>query len=87
MISLRDVYRQCALRITLPFPVLGYVRKQRRHWRRRAHLTAVAAGRIAREAVVSRIDPFHFSPRYSGQEARLLGDVMTAFAVQREKSH
>jgi ribonuclease BN (tRNA processing enzyme) len=54
---------------------------------RRAHLTAVAAGGIAREAVVRRIEPFHFSPRYSWQEARLLGDVMTAFAGQREKSH
>lgn len=46
----------------------------------RAHLTTAAAGRIAREARVRRIEPFHFSPRYSGQEARMLGEVMTAFA-------
>lgn len=46
----------------------------------RAHLTTAAAGRIARQAGVRRIEPFHFSPRYSGQEARMLDEVMTAFA-------
>jgi ribonuclease Z len=46
----------------------------------RAHLTAAAAGRIAREAGVRRIELFHFSPRYSGEEARMLNEVMTAFA-------
>ena len=45
----------------------------------RAHLTTVAAGSIAREAAVRRVEPFHFSPRYSGQEARLLNEVMAAF--------
>lgn len=34
----------------------------------RAHLTTVAARRIAREAGVRRIEPFHFSPRYAGEE-------------------
>ena len=46
----------------------------------RAHLTTTAAGSIARDAVVRRIEPFHFSPRYSGQEGRLLKEVMVAFA-------
>ena len=46
----------------------------------RAHLTTAAAGSLAREARVRRIEPFHFSPRYSGQEARMLDEVMTAFA-------
>jgi ribonuclease Z len=46
----------------------------------RAHLTTAAAGSLAREAGVRRIEPFHFSPRYSGQEARMLDEVMTAFA-------
>ena len=45
----------------------------------RAHLTTVAAGSIAREAAVRRIEPFHFSPRCSGREARLLNEVMAAF--------
>jgi ribonuclease Z len=46
----------------------------------RAHLTTSAAGSIAREAKVRRVEPFHFSPRYSGEEARLLNEVMSAFA-------
>ena len=48
----------------------------------RAHLTTAAAGAIAREAAVRQIEPFHFSPRYSGQEARLLSEVMAAFSGQ-----
>jgi ribonuclease Z len=45
----------------------------------RAHLTTAAAGAIAREAAVRKVEPFHFSPRYSGQEARLFDEVMAAF--------
>jgi ribonuclease Z len=48
----------------------------------RAHLTTAAAGAIAREANVRRIEPFHFSPRYTGQEARLLKEVQEAFQGQ-----
>lgn len=48
----------------------------------RAHLTTAAAGAIAREAGVRRIEPFHFSPRYAGDEARLLNEVQAAFAGQ-----
>lgn len=46
----------------------------------RAHLTTATAGTLARQARVRRIEPFHFSPRYSGQEAVLLDEVMAAFA-------
>jgi len=45
----------------------------------RAHLTTEAAGCIARAAGVRRIEPFHFSPRYAGEEARMLDEVMAAF--------
>ena len=48
----------------------------------RAHLTTAAAGRIAREAGVRQIEPFHFSPRYAGEEARMLNEVMAAFAAR-----
>ena len=48
----------------------------------RAHLTTAAAGSIAREAGVRRVEPFHFSPRYSGQEARLMNEVMVSFGGQ-----
>jgi ribonuclease Z len=47
----------------------------------RAHLTTVAAGEIAREAGVRRIEPFHFSPRYAGEDERMLKEVMAAFAA------
>ena len=44
------------------------------------HLTTTnAAGRLARAAGMRRVEPFHFSPRYSGQEARLINEVMAAF--------
>jgi len=45
----------------------------------RAHLTAAAAGAIAREAAVRRVEPFHYSPRYTGDEQRLLQELRAAF--------
>ncbi|MBP0494848.1 MBL fold metallo-hydrolase [Pararoseomonas indoligenes] len=44
----------------------------------RGHLTTRAAGEIARAAGVRRVEPFHFSPRYAGQEARLLAELADA---------
>ena len=49
----------------------------------RSHLTTAVAGQIGREAAVRRIEPFHFSPRYSGEETRMLDEVMAAFAGRR----
>ena len=46
----------------------------------RAHLTTRAAGEIARAANVRRLEPFHFSPRYAGEEQRMLEEVAAAFA-------
>ena len=45
----------------------------------RKHLTTASAGEIARKAGVARVEPFHFSPRYAGQEARMLAEVEAAF--------
>jgi len=45
----------------------------------RAHLTTKAAGEIARVAGVQRVEPFHFSPRYEGEEQQLIGEVMATF--------
>jgi len=28
---------------------------------------------------VRRVEPFHFSPRYAGEQERMLAEVMTAF--------
>jgi ribonuclease Z len=46
----------------------------------RAHLTTAAAGQIAWKAGVRRVEPFHFSPRYTGEEERMLNEVKAAFA-------
>ncbi len=45
----------------------------------RHHLTTDQAGRLGRQAGVRRLEPFHFSPRYAGQEARLRQEVEHAF--------
>jgi ribonuclease Z len=45
----------------------------------RCHLTTEQAGRLARLAGVRRLEPFHFSPRYAGQEERLRREVEAAF--------
>jgi ribonuclease Z len=45
----------------------------------RGHLTTTAAGEIAREAHVRRVEPFHFSPRYAGEQERMLAEVIAAF--------
>jgi len=47
--------------------------------RQRGHLTTAAAGEIARRAGVRRVEPFHFSSRYPGEEERLLKQVRAAF--------
>lgn len=46
----------------------------------RKHLTTVQAGTLGRLAGVRRLEPFHFSPRYAGEEARLRREVAEAFA-------
>ena len=46
----------------------------------RAHLTTRAAGEIARACRAGRIEPFHFSPRYEGEEEALLAETEAAFA-------
>ena len=46
----------------------------------RKHLTTAAAGSIAQIARVRRVEPFHFSPRYDGDDARMVDEVMSAFS-------
>ncbi len=45
----------------------------------RKHLTTIQAGSLGRRAGVRRLEPFHFSPRYAGEEARLRAEVEEAF--------
>ncbi len=47
--------------------------------RDRAHLTTTAAGEIAKAAGVRKLEAFHFSPRYEGEEERMLAEVKAAF--------
>jgi ribonuclease Z len=48
----------------------------------RAHLTTEAAGQIARQAGARRVEPFHFSARYAGQDERMQQEVTAAFTGQ-----
>ena len=43
------------------------------------HLTTAQAGRLAREAGVKEVIPFHFSAKYNGEGMRLLQEVQAAF--------
>ncbi|WP_181707673.1 ribonuclease Z [Chthonobacter rhizosphaerae] len=47
----------------------------------RKHLTAGDAGRLAAEAGVRRVTPFHFSPRYETREQDLIDEVQATFAA------
>lgn len=44
-----------------------------------AHLTAWTAGRLAAEAGVSRVVPFHLSPKYAANPQRVTAEVERAF--------
>jgi ribonuclease Z len=50
------------------------------HGERKGHLTAAQAGRIAGAAGAKAVTPFHFSPRYLGREAELIGELEQARA-------
>lgn len=45
----------------------------------RAHLTTEQAGQLARQANVRCVEPFHFSPRYCGDEEAMCREVDEAF--------
>jgi ribonuclease Z len=46
----------------------------------RKHLTALQAGSLGRRAGAARVIPFHFSPKYTGQEELLHRETEMAFA-------
>lgn len=56
-----------------------FLDQDRSHAERKAHLTAGAAGEIARASGVRAAIPFHFSPRYLGREEELRGQFERAW--------
>ncbi len=52
---------------------------------RKKHLTAAQAGRIAAMAGVQQFAVFHFSPRYTGQEALLREEAATAYRNNKRR--
>jgi ribonuclease Z len=56
-----------------------FLEEDREHAERKAHLTARAAGEIARAAAVRTAVPFHFSPRYLGREEELRAEFARAW--------
>lgn len=60
--------------IEAPFPEREYQRA-----RQRAHLTALRAGTIAAMARVSKVVPFHFSPKYGPDPSSLQEEVQVGF--------
>lgn len=56
-----------------------FLEEDRDHAARKFHLTAADAGRLAREAGVKRIIPFHFSPKYEARPEALEAELYAAF--------
>jgi ribonuclease Z len=66
----------------LLFIEAAFAEEDRELARERGHLTTRAAGEIARAAGVRRVEAFHFSPRYEGEEERMLDEVNRALLGQ-----
>lgn len=56
-----------------------FLQADKTHAERKAHLTAAAAGSIARAAAVKAAVPFHFSSRYIGREEQLRAEFTHAW--------
>ncbi|RLC29885.1 MAG: ribonuclease Z [Deltaproteobacteria bacterium] len=56
----------------------AFLEKHRDTALQKHHLTAAQAGTLAGQAGVKQLTPFHFSPRYIGQEDLLYSEVMAA---------
>lgn len=77
--SNRAAIAQLAEQADLLFIESSFAAEDAHQARERAHLTTTAAGEIARAAGVRKLEPFHFSPRYEGEEQRMLDEVFAAY--------
>jgi ribonuclease Z len=75
----RDRIRSLASGADVLFIEAAFLEEDRDRADSTAHLTALQAGRIAEEAGVKRVVPFHFSPKYEPDAARLLAEVERGF--------
>ena len=57
----------------------SFLDKDKERARETAHLTAKEAGELARAAGVKKLQVFHFSPKYSGNEQLLIEEAQNAF--------
>jgi len=57
----------------------AFTHEEERRAAEKYHLTARQAGELARAAEVKRLIPFHFSPKHSEEEERLVRGAMEAF--------
>jgi len=57
----------------------AFTHEEERRAAEKYHLTARQAGRLAREAGVRRLIPFHFSPKHTEEADRLVREAMEAF--------
>jgi ribonuclease Z len=67
--------------VDLLFIETPFLDEDRRHAEQRHHLTARRAGEIARRAGARRVEPCHFSPRYSERERELRDELRAAAVV------
>ena len=71
---------ELAQRADLLFIEATFMERDAEHGRRKFHLTARQAGKIARSANVGCVIPLHFSPRYAGADrASLRAEVAAEF--------
>jgi ribonuclease Z len=69
----------------LLFIEAAFLHEDRRRAEATAHLTALQAGRLAAEAKVARVVPFHLSPKYAPDAGRILAEVENAFRTHRSE--
>lgn len=64
-----------------------FLERDRRLAMEKAHLTAYLAGKIAAMANVSRVIPFHISPKYSKNPSLIMEEVMMGFGGGAIRGH
>jgi len=64
----------------------AFLDRDRETARKKYHLTAKEAGKLAKKADVKQLTLFHFSPRYNHQEAELRQEALDAFTRKSQNA-